>query len=228
LVSVLSLPKLPGKSTNIPLDYPVPKAGLSTLRVYSNSGNTGMADIESLYKKENGRILIEIKLSSVMQLFNSFDPAPFHEKELDSAAEHYIVDTVSDFPKKTRFKIIIYLPPDIVTTERAMKIPAAIHNHFQYKMLVSERKFRSHFRHGRSTLLIGLTFLTIALVARQLVSSLNNHIIAQLIADALLIFGWAAMWEPITVLLYELWPIIQMKKTYEKISTTEIDILSST
>jgi hypothetical protein len=35
------------------------------------------------------------------------------------------------------------------------------------------------------------------------------------------------MWEPITVLLYELWPIIQMKKTYEKISTMEIDILSS-
>jgi len=81
-----------------------------------------MADIESLYKKENGRILIEIKLSSVMQLFNSFDPAPFHEKELDTAAEHYIVDTVKDFPKKTRFKIIIYLPPDIASTERAQKI----------------------------------------------------------------------------------------------------------
>ena len=187
-----------------------------------------MADIESIYKKENGSILIEIKLSSVLQLFNSFDPAPFHEKELDSDAEHYIVDTVSEFPKKTRFKIIIYLPADIAGTERAMKIPLAIHNHFQYKMLVAERKFRSHFRHGRSTLLIGLIFLMIALLARQLVSSLDNHIIAQLFADALLIIGWAAMWEPITVLLYQLWPIIQMKKTYEKISTMEIDILSST
>ncbi len=82
-----------------------------------------MGDIESLYKKENGRILIEIKLSSVAHLFNSFDPAPFHEKELDSAAEHYIVDTVKDFPPKTPFKIVIYLPPDIATTERAMKIP---------------------------------------------------------------------------------------------------------
>lgn len=184
-----------------------------------------MVDIESLYKKENGMILIEIKLSSVIQLFNSFDPAPFHEKELDSAAEHYIVDTVKDFPQKTRFKMNIYLPPDISTTDRAMKIPHAIHNHFQYKMLVAERKFRSHFRHGRTTLLIGLTFLTIALVARQLVSALENHLIAQIFADALLIIGWAAMWEPITVLLYELWPIIQLKKTYEKISTMEIDII---
>ncbi len=40
-----------------------------------------MVDIESLYRKEDGKILIEIKLSSVLQLFNSFDPAPFHEKE---------------------------------------------------------------------------------------------------------------------------------------------------
>jgi hypothetical protein len=196
--------------------------------VHQKLGITGMADIESLYRKENGRILIEIKLSSVMQLFNSFDPAPFHEKELDSAAEHYIVDTVSDFPKKTPLKILIYLPPDIATTERAMKIPAAIHNHFQYKMLVSDRKFRTHFRHGRITLLIGLSFLSIALVARQYVSTLENHIVAQLFADALLIIGWAAMWEPITVLLYELWPIIQMKKTYEKISTLEIEVLPLT
>jgi len=184
-----------------------------------------MVDIESLYKKENGMILIEIKLSSVMQLFNSFDPAPFHEKELDSAAEQYIVDTFKDFPQKTRFKMNIFLPSDIATTDQAMKIPQAINNHFQYKMLVAERKFRSHFRHGRTTLLIGLTFLTIALVARQLVSALENHLIAQIFADALLIIGWAAMWEPITVLLYELWPIIQLKKTYEKISTMEIDII---
>lgn len=184
-----------------------------------------MAEIESLYKKENGMILIEIKLSSVLQLFNSFDPAPFHEKELDSAAEHYIVDTVKDFSKKTRFKIVIYLPPDIASSERALKIPTAIHNHFQYKVMVADRKFRSRFRHGRSTLVIGLTFLAIALIARQLVSHLSNLIFAQLFADALLIIGWAAMWEPITVLLYELWPIIQVKKTYEKISTMEIVIL---
>ncbi len=183
-----------------------------------------MADIESLYKKVDGRILIEIKLSSVMQIFNSFDPAPFHEKELDSAAEHYIIETVKDFPKKTQFRIIIYLPPDISGTERAQQIPQAIQNHFAYKVMVQDRKFRQRFQHGRFTLLIGLTFLAIALVARQEVSLIENHLFAQILADALLIIGWAAMWEPVTVLLYELWPIIQLKHTYEKISTMEIDI----
>ena len=188
-----------------------------------------MADIESMYRRENGHVLIEIKLSSVPQLFNSFDPAPFHEKELDTAAEQYIVDTVKDFPEKTEFKIIIYLPDCKTCADQAGKIPQAIHNHFKYRMRVQDRKFRARFRHGRWTLLIGLTFLAIALIARQAVSAYlaDNHLLAQIFADALLIIGWAAMWEPVTILLYELWPMIRMKKTYEKISRMEISVLPS-
>jgi hypothetical protein len=40
-----------------------------------------------------------------------------------------------------------------------------------------------------------------------------------------LIIGWVAMWQPITVFLYELWPIIRLKRIYEKISTIEIEVL---
>jgi hypothetical protein len=187
-----------------------------------------MADLESLYKKVDGMILIEIKLSSVMQLFNSFDPAPFHEKELDTAAEHYIIDTVMDFPAKTMFKMVFYLPKEFIENEQARKIKPAIRYHFKYRMMGADRKFRSHFRYGRSTMLIGLSFLTIALLARQMVSSISHELAAQIFADALLIIGWVAMWEPVTVFLYELWPILQMKKVYQKISVMEIDILPAT
>ena len=77
-------------------------------------------------------------------------------------------------------------------------------------------------------MLIGLSFLTIALIARQMVSHLSNELLAQIFADALLIIGWAAMWEPITVMLYELWPILKMKKVYQKISEMEIEIVPLT
>jgi hypothetical protein len=182
-------------------------------------------DIESMYHKQDGRVLIEIKLTSVVQLFNSFDPAPFYEKEIDTEAEHYIVDTVRDFPTKTKFKIHIYLPPALVASDEAKKIIPAIHTHFHYRMLVADRKFRSKFRFGRISLVIGLSFLAVALVARQLIATMDNHFLAQLLSDSLLIVGWVAMWEPITVLLYELWPIIRSRKIYQKISTMEIEIL---
>jgi hypothetical protein len=182
-------------------------------------------DIESMYHKQDGRVLIEIKLTSVIQLFNSFDPAPFYEKEIDTEAEHYIVDTVEDFPAKTKFMIHIYLPLSLVESQEAKKIIPAIHNHFRYKMLVTERKFRSKFRFGRWSLLVGLTFLAISLVASQLIATRTNYLLPQLLSYSLLIIGWVAMWQPITVFLYELWPIIRLKKIYEKISTMEIEIL---
>ena len=182
-------------------------------------------DIESMYRKQDGRVLIEIKLTSVIQLFNSFDPAPFYEKEIDTEAEHYIVDTVEDFPAKTKFMIHIYLPPSLVESQEAKKIIPAIHNHFRYKMLVTERKFRAKFRFGRWSLLVGLTFLAISLVASQLIATMTNYLLPQLLSYSLLIIGWVAMWQPITVFLYELWPIVRLKKIYEKISTMEIEIL---
>lgn len=183
-----------------------------------------MTEIESLYRKEGDKILIEIKISTINQLFNSFDPAPFHDKELDNEAERYIVDIVRDFPSKTEFKILIHLPPELIGTDAAEHLIPAVHHHFEYKVLVAERKFRERFRHGRWSMIIGLSFLAIALVARQMVAMIDNHFLAVLFADALLIIGWAAMWEPVTVILYELWPIIQLKKIYAKISTTEIEI----
>lgn len=184
-----------------------------------------MADIESLYRKEGDVVLIGIQLSSVLQLFNSYDPAPFHEKELDTAAENYIVDTVRDFPKKARFKIVFYLPQELTETERAQHIPEAVRNHFAYRVMVQDRKFRERFRHGRWALLIGLTFLAIALFARQAIPPhIGSQLVAQIFADALLIIGWAAMWEPITILLYELWPMIRQKQVYERISTMPIEI----
>ena len=156
-----------------------------------------------MYRKQDGRVLIEIKLTSVIQLFNSFDPAPFYEKEIDTEAEHYIVDTVEDFPAKTKFMIHIYLPPSLVESQEAKKIIPAIHNHFQSKMLVTERKFRSKFRFGRWSLLVGLTFLAIALVASQIIATMTNHLLPQLLSYSLLIIGWVAMWQPITVFLYD-------------------------
>jgi hypothetical protein len=33
---------------------------------------------------------VELKISNVIQLFNTLDPSPFYEKELDSDAEEYL------------------------------------------------------------------------------------------------------------------------------------------
>ena len=51
-----------------------------------------MKKMESIFKNEDGYFLIEIRLSNLVQFFNSLDPSPFRDKDLDDDAERYIVD----------------------------------------------------------------------------------------------------------------------------------------
>jgi len=45
-----------------------------------------------------GAAAIEIRLSRPQQLFNSLDPSPFHERDLDDDAENYLVDSADEYP----------------------------------------------------------------------------------------------------------------------------------
>ncbi len=56
-----------------------------------------MAEPAARYRDEDGVSLIEIKLATVHQLFDSFDPLSFHALDLDADAEARIVGAVRDF-----------------------------------------------------------------------------------------------------------------------------------
>src|SRR5689334_5367693 len=87
-----------------------------------------MSDGGEAYRREDGAVLIELRLSSLRQLFNSLDPAPFNEKDLDPDAESYIVDSVHEFPLKQAMKLVVHLPrgelPD------GFNLEESIHHHF--------------------------------------------------------------------------------------------------
>ena len=52
---------------------------------------------------------ISVKLRDMNQLFNSMDPSPFIEKDLDDDAEEFIVSWAREFSPKAALKLRIYL-----------------------------------------------------------------------------------------------------------------------
>jgi len=60
------------------------------------------------YRREGG-YLIALRLASLQQLFNSFDPAPFHDKDLNAAVEEYIVESAAELPIDAPLKLVIHL-----------------------------------------------------------------------------------------------------------------------
>ena len=41
---------------------------------------------------------LELRLRELAQLFNSMDPSPFHERDLDAAADAFIVEWARELP----------------------------------------------------------------------------------------------------------------------------------
>lgn len=182
-----------------------------------------MKDIESRYKRENNSYLIEIKLKDIRQLFNTFDPAPFIEKDIDDDAEEYIVASVREFPHDTPLKLVIYLPES--SREEAMRfIPDAIRNYFNYRFNTSNKELRFTLKRGRISLLIGILFLFSCISTGEVINRFGDGMLVQIIKEGLLISGWVAMWRPIQIFLFDWWPIRYMGKLYDKISKMPIEM----
>ena len=181
-----------------------------------------MTDIKSLYRQHDGRIMVEIVLDNVMELYNSLDPSPFRKRELDHSAEEYIYNAIDDFPLKEPMEIMVYLPPSKITPDIQESIRSSIHNHFNYRLAAGERELRRTFRNGRKFLILGVVILVVALLIRQYLSTFPSTVENQAAQNVLLILSWVAIWEPAHIFLYERSPIRQRQKIYEKITTMPV------
>jgi hypothetical protein len=185
-----------------------------------------MTGLESHYRKVDETILIEIKLTSVMQIFDSMDPAPFYEKAIDKNADEYITGAVTDFPLSTPQKLVIFVPDGDMKTEEAQELGKAIHNHFAYKSMVAERDLRQKLLRGRISLVIALLFLATCLAIRYaLAASFEDNVWTGLLREGLLIIGWVAMWEPVNIFLYGWWPLVRERRVFEKVRTMEVEVV---
>jgi hypothetical protein len=181
-----------------------------------------MAEVTSWYNREDGFSLIEIRLSSVQQLFNSFDPSPFHEKDLDADAEEYIVDAVREFPLTAPLKLVCHLPRDQTASPAVATLADSIHNYFEYRRDVTARDLRFRLHEGRRALAIGLAFLSACLGVRQLLF-MGTGTVTEIIGESLLIGGWVAMWRPMEIFLYEWWPVRRMRQVYAKLAAIPVE-----
>jgi hypothetical protein len=182
-----------------------------------------MNKLRSYYKNEGKTYLVEVKLSSISQLFNSFDPSPFIEKDLDDEVENYIVQSVREFSITTSLKLIFYLPSE-KQDEAKQILPEAIHHYFDYRKQNAEKELRTILRQGRTSLIVGLVFLFACISTTELANWLASGPLTHIFQEGLVIIGWVAMWRPVEIFLYDWWSIKNNQRLYEKLSQMTIEI----
>ena len=167
--------------------------------------------------------LIEVKLRDVHQLFNSMDPSPFNEKDLDQDAEEFIVSWALEHPLHGPLKLVVHLAhlPD---GDAKTLIENAVHHYFAYKTELNWREFKLLLREGRLCLLIGVTFLILCVSLAELLAQTGQGPWLQVFRESLTIGGWVAMWRPLEIYLYRWWPIRKLGRIYKKLSTMQVEV----
>ena len=169
--------------------------------------------------------VIEVHLRTAEQLFNSLDPSPFHERDLDDEAERYIVGWAREIKGTGPLQLIVTLPEVVHTTEVARRIPDAIHNYFSYRALQARQELHELLRIGWRSLAIGLIVLLLCFVAIQYMSNATSQTtVGRLMEQSLLILGWVANWRPLEIFLYDWWPVRRQIVLFRRLAEMPVEV----
>ena len=167
---------------------------------------------------------IRLKLHDISQLFNSMDPSPFIEKDLDDDAEEFIVSWAHEFPLDEPIRLSIYLEQWPAEDPKEM-IKTAVHNHFMHRAKINNLEFRRLLKQGRTSLLIGLSFLSTCLILSNVLLGNRGETWAAVVRESLTIAGWVAMWRPMQLYLYDWWPLRRRGRVFAKLARMPVEVI---
>ena len=184
-------------------------------------------DLPTEYRTETGVVVIDLRLKRLAQLFNTFDPAPFHERDLDDDAEAYIVACAREITHRHPFKLVVHLPLEEAARADARQLEKAVNHYFLFRAYSQRRELRQVFRNGRWSLLVGLICLVSCLGLRALLAIVDpgqKLLVTETVSEGLLIVGWVAMWRPADLFLYAWHPTRQTLRVYRALSRVPVEL----
>lgn len=167
---------------------------------------------------------IEVSVTTPEQLFNSLDPFPFRERDLDKAAEEFIVGWARELPSNDPLRIVVHIPRANLGTWNAGEMERAFRSYFAYRAEVIGRDLSELFRTGRRSLQIGLAVLLLSVAASEIaVARFGHQGIVSALSEGLIILGWVANWRPLEIFLYDWWPVVGRRRLYRRLSEGKVE-----
>lgn len=170
---------------------------------------------------------IELRLRELAQLFNSMDPSPFLDRDLDADAEEFIMSWAREHPAGQEFKLVIHLSAP-TPADRAADVETAVRHYFAARAHLKAAELRQLLRVGRLSLLIGLAFLAGCLSLSGVVAGLGAGTVREVARESLTIFGWVAMWRPVQIYLYDWWPLREEGRLLARLGRMHVQLVLPT
>jgi len=139
-----------------PHGFPVPEALLAGDR----------EDGHERYRREGDHICLDLRLRSPRQLFDSRDPAPFRDRDLDPEAEAYFLEALEELPRKVSVKLVLHFAEPEEPGLGSAEITASLQAHMVHEEEEAGRRLRRFIRQAQVgavaalAVLLGCLFLS--------------------------------------------------------------------
>lgn len=168
---------------------------------------------------------LELSVGTTQHLFNALDPAPFRERDLDPAAENYIVGWAREQPRSAPLHLVVRLTKETPEADTGLMLEEAIDCYFRDRARATRRELRELLRIGRISLVIGLAFLAVAIGAGEFAASLAaSDSYRSIIKESFVIGGWVALWRPLEIFLYDWWPVRGRARLFDRLATLDVAV----
>jgi hypothetical protein len=101
----------------------------------------------------------------------------------------------------------------------------AVRHYFTYRASMSRLELRQLLKRGRTSLVIGLSFLSACLLLGELIAQYTPAgAFLSISREGLTIGGWVALWRPMQIYLYDWWPIRRRVRLLDRLGRMEVEL----
>ena len=169
--------------------------------------------------------VLDLYLAETRQLFDSMDPSPFQERDLDPKAEAYIVEWAREAPAHVPLALVVHLGREPASEETRALLREAVDDHFRRRAQATWRRLRRLFREGRIAAVIGATFLLAAVALGEWISiRIASERYSIVVQESLIILGWVAIWRPMGIFLYDWWPVRAEARLLDRLGEMDVQV----
>ena len=164
---------------------------------------------------------VSIHVRSVAQMFNSLDPSPFWDRDLDPEAAQFIEEEFAEKLSAHTWHLHVHAQDG---AGMAGDLQAAIEHYYQRLANSVRYRLRDEMKVGQVALLGGLAIFLLSMSIRGVLAGVLRGSAPRMLDEGLIIIAWLALWRPIESLVYGWVPLYRRRRLYERLAAIRVSV----
>lgn len=164
---------------------------------------------------------VSIHVRDLAQMFNSLDPSPFWDRDLDYEAAAFIEGEFSEKLSAETWHLHVHAQEGVAL---AADLQAAVEHYYERLARSARRRLREDMRLGELALIGGLLIFLLSMSARSILTSLLPGGAPRMLDEGLIILAWLALWRPAESLVYGWISPYRQRRLYERLEAIRVSV----